>query len=287
MRITGLKRAIKPGGNRQPIARPKAEKAEPRFRDHPLLDTVLTLQKRIGNRAVGSFTSDQRIQRQKAAADYFTDPVQAFQRYGTAKTRLERELRAINRIGNKAQKQKKQEEFLKGILDKVIGSDPFAEVKIGALAADTNAETGWVDDEDHAKGVQVVFNELVLTDPLESIIQTCAHESLHARHLKGGVPYRAFSREPTNRDYLNAVAALSEMDSYTMNVQSPFFQKLAPARQKSLKDQVKKCESEAIAAFQKMNTFRHAGLQRQLKALFPKFIYIQAWLRSNPPRWEG
>ena len=155
------------------------------------------------------------------------------------------------------------------------------------VTTSTNAVTELVDPRDKNKGVRVTFNEEVLKkDPLESIIATALHESVHARQLKSGVPARSFHYGP-RKDYYAAVNALSELEAYTMEAHSPFFGKLPLTRQKQLKGFLGQAEKKAIAALNKMNInlSQYHVFQNLLNKLVPKYKGLKAWFKSHPLPW--
>ena len=154
------------------------------------------------------------------------------------------------------------------------------------VTTSTNAVTELVDPGDKNKGVKVTFNEEVFKDPLESIIATALHESVHARQLKSGVPARSFHYGP-RKDYYAAVNALSELEAYTIEALSPFFGKLPLARQKQLKGFLGQAEKKAVAAINKMNIdlSQYHVFQNMLNKLVPKYKGLKAWFKSHPLPW--
>lgn len=238
---------------------------------------------------------------QRQINSYFQDPHKAFKRYKTLKKRLNYELRLIKRTRNRRLKKTRQIKFLKKIYDKVLGYNPFAVINVGLLTktktfrkggylykvtTSDNAMTEWVDEHDKRKGIKVTFNKVVFTDPLESIIATALHESVHAKRLKSGVPYRSFARGIT-KHFIDAVTALGELDAYTIEIKSPFFRKLSRNRQIKDRALLREAEKDVMAALRKMNTFRHKSLQIKLEKLLPKFTGIKQWLSRHPFPWKS
>ncbi len=232
------------------------------------------------------------------------DPV--VKRYEKKEALLKRELIKIRKITNKRNRKTKQIAFMKKLLVDITGANPFKKIEFGKLSTiktvrsathiskvsvGANAETEWVDDLDHSKGIKVTFNETMFnTDPLESIISTVMHESVHARQLKSGVPYQSvLPRSYSLKNYYKAVQALMEVDAYLTQINEPFYKKKVPASnkkttQKSLKD----ATADAKTALNRMSaTFRYQQLQLKLEKLLPKFKGIQKylWLKTNPLPW--
>ncbi len=197
-------------------------------------------------------------------------------------------------------------DLIKTIYKEVLDYNPFTIIDVKSITKEkqtkqiegqtyeiittSNAVTEWADDKDHSKGIKVTFEEELFKDPVEEIISTALHEAVHARQLEKGVPYSLFATPGREKNYKLAVAALSELDAYTIEINSPFFETLSKERKEQVKGFFNDAEKEAIKQLDNISEpLIYKPYQNALENILPRFkgLQKQRWFDSHPLPWKA
>jgi hypothetical protein len=192
------------------------------------------------------------------APSYFQSPQKAFRRYTTRRAKLTLFLRLIRRTKNRKLKKSRQIKFLRQIYSEIIGYDPFQVIDVQPLRKG-NAVIEWMDETDESKGLKVTFNELLFGDPLEYIIITALHESVHALQMKSGIPMKESTRAGKGEYYLG-LTSLAETEAYAAAATSPFFKKLSKRDQSKYLKLLEGHAKKFVDAYTRLKGLADAGL---------------------------
>jgi len=212
------------------------------------------------------------------------DPVTA--KYELKKTELKKELKKLQKTKNK----KEQVKFIKQILNKIIGKNPFKKIEVKDLsfldknrAGKTYAVTDWV-IKNLRRHEDVVGRDTMNKDlemqvdvtylnsaSLEGLISTLIHEVKHARQFNSDIPYESKKHSTSGERVDNVLKSIGEMDAYYAQIFHPFYLKTT----QSYKDTVLIGLASYISQTNKELTLLNEKEQIRVMNFIPKFKVIQ------------